>query len=216
MAQLQLAIALEPNAEAFYCNLGEVLRDQSKLDEAVVQFRRAVLLRPTYANAHNNLGAALLLTPTYANAPNNVGAAPLREQDALEQALAHHRTALEFEPGYARFHMDLGHTLRALGRLTEARHAYETAIKLAPQKPTFYLGLTTIKRFSSGDAELSELEKLATDAASLSTMDRVHLGFALGKVYEDIGDHERSFRHLFEANALERQQIVYRRSRYTE
>src|SRR6516225_146922 len=37
----------------------------------------------------------------------------------------------------------------------------------------------------------------------------MHLHFALGKVYADLGQHERSFFHLIKGNALKRKQIVY-------
>ena len=37
----------------------------------------------------------------------------------------------------------------------------------------------------------------------------MYLHFALGKAYGDLEDHERSFRHLIEGNALKRQQTPY-------
>ena len=37
----------------------------------------------------------------------------------------------------------------------------------------------------------------------------MYLHFALGKAYGDLEDHERSFRHLIEGNALKRQQTAY-------
>src|SRR5262249_20864916 len=37
----------------------------------------------------------------------------------------------------------------------------------------------------------------------------IDLGFALGKAYDDLGEHERSFNHLLASNALKRRRIVY-------
>src|SRR5262249_62330286 len=72
-----------------------------------------------------------------------------------------------------------------------------------------HLALAQLKRFTPGDTDLAALEKLACEPGSLSAEDRMQLGFALGKAYRDVGDYERSLRHLFEANAVKRQQIVY-------
>src|SRR5262249_39822612 len=66
-----------------------------------------------------------------------------------------------------------------------------------------------LKRFAPGDEDLAALEKLASEPASLSAEDRMELGFALGKAYLDLGNYERSLRQLLEANALQRQRIVY-------
>jgi hypothetical protein len=53
------------------------------------------------------------------------------------------------------------------------------------------------------------VEALARDMESLPEEDQIYLHFALGKVYADLGQHERSFSHLIEGNALKRKQIVY-------
>lgn len=39
--------------------------------------------------------------------------------------------------------------------------------------------------------------------------DRIHLGFALGKALEDIGEYANSFHYLFEANSLRNSQSKY-------
>jgi hypothetical protein len=73
----------------------------------------------------------------------------------------------------------------------------------------FVGSLTESKRFVDGDPHLTLIEALARDMGSLSEEDQMHLHFALGKVYADLGQHERSFSHLIEGNALKRKQIVY-------
>ena len=40
-------------------NLGNALRDQGKLEEAIASYRQALRLKPDYAEAYNNLGIAL-------------------------------------------------------------------------------------------------------------------------------------------------------------
>ena len=43
-------------------NLGNVFQDQGKFDEAIDVYKKSISLKPDYANAFNNLGAALQIT----------------------------------------------------------------------------------------------------------------------------------------------------------
>ncbi len=45
------ALAIRPDWAEAHCNLGNTLREQGKLDEAVPHFRRAVELKPDHAEA---------------------------------------------------------------------------------------------------------------------------------------------------------------------
>src|SRR2546423_1016024 len=83
-------------------NLGEVLRAQNKLDDAIAAYRAAIDLQPDYAAAHNNLGNALL-------AQGNAG-----------DAIAAFRRAAELQPDFATTFFNLGVALVAQCRNDEA------------------------------------------------------------------------------------------------
>ena len=124
------------------------MKDQGKLDEAVACYRRALELKPDYAEAHNNLGNALKdqgkldeavacyrraleLKPDYAEAHNNLGIA-LNDQGKLDEAVACYRRALELKPDYAEAHSNLGVALNDQGKLDEAVACYRRALELRP------------------------------------------------------------------------------------
>jgi tetratricopeptide (TPR) repeat protein len=44
---------------ALHFNLGNALKDEGKLDEAVAAYRQAIRIRPDYIRAYINLGNAL-------------------------------------------------------------------------------------------------------------------------------------------------------------
>ena len=67
---------LKPDFAEAHNNLGNTLKDQGKLDEAVACYRRALELKPDYAAAHNNLGVVL------------------KGQGKLDEAVACYRRAL--------------------------------------------------------------------------------------------------------------------------
>ena len=96
------ALALAPDLAEAHNNLGNVLKDQGKLDEAAAQFEQAVALKPDLAEAHNNLG--------------NI----LREQGKLDQALARFEQALALKPDLAEAHNNLGNALKQQGKFDEA------------------------------------------------------------------------------------------------
>jgi tetratricopeptide (TPR) repeat protein len=191
VAHHERAIAMQPGYAEAENNLAAALRSLHRYDEAVLHYRRAVAAKPDYAAAHSNLGAALQLLGRH------------------DEALAQFEQALILAPGFAEAHHGRGTVLRTLGRLDEARQELERAVTLAPRKAEFYRSLTEAKRFTEADPYCAMIEALAREMTSLSEEERTHLHFALGKVYDDLGQHERAFSHLIEGNTLKRQQIVY-------
>ena len=224
VAEYERAVTLKPDYADAHNSLGLAFQEQGKFSEAVAQFRQALALQPSLAEVHYNLGNALMkqwklaeavicyeralaLRPDFVEAYCNLGNT-LKEQGKLDAAVDRYRQALATNPRYADAYNNLGSALRDLGRLEEAHRAYEKAIELAPNRPLFYLSYATSKRFTPGDVHLATMEKLASDS-SLAETDRMYLHFALGKAYGDLRDHEESFRHLIEGNALKRQRTVY-------
>ncbi len=66
-----------------------IFKAQGKLDEAVSSFRRALALKPDFAEAHSNLGSAL------------------KDQGKLDEAVASFRQALIVKPDFAAAHSNL-------------------------------------------------------------------------------------------------------------
>jgi tetratricopeptide (TPR) repeat protein len=58
----------------------------------------------------------------------------LRRTGALEAAAERFQDAVRHRPDAADYWLDLGSTLRDLGRLHEATHAFERAVQLAPDQ----------------------------------------------------------------------------------
>jgi tetratricopeptide (TPR) repeat protein len=53
------AIAINPDYTEAHSNMGNVLQEFGKLDEAVASYNKALSIKPDYADAHSNLGTAL-------------------------------------------------------------------------------------------------------------------------------------------------------------
>ncbi|MEO6809872.1 MAG: DUF6165 family protein, partial [Isosphaeraceae bacterium] len=137
-----------PGFVAAYNNLGLVLREQGRADDAVEVLRQALQINESLPEVHNNLGAALAargrpveavasyrtalrLRPSYAEAWNNLGVA-LAERGEWTEAIACYRQALQLRPDDAETWNNLGNALRESGHVQDALASYQTAIQLRP------------------------------------------------------------------------------------
>ena len=133
----------------------------------------------------------------------------LRERGMFDAAIAHYEKAIALNPGDPEIHSNLGRLLGELGKSADARAAYEKAVALLPRCGALYLNLAHCDRVAPDDPYLVQMEQLAGDQEALAEQDRIDLDFALGKAYADVGQHERSFRHLLRGNARKRKTLVY-------
>ncbi|HEV7778959.1 MAG TPA: tetratricopeptide repeat-containing glycosyltransferase family protein [Luteibacter sp.] len=108
---------LSDNSAAHHRDLCEILRRQSRLDEALDHGLRALALAPDDAEAHYNLG--------------------LVHADRLEiaQAIAAERRAVALEPDHASAHFELAELLLVNGQFDEGWREYEWRFRLPDVPP---------------------------------------------------------------------------------
>lgn len=116
-AELQAAIAADPEWGEAYHQLGNILKSLGRYGEAENLLREAVRLEPGNAAALLNLGVVLV------------------ESDRPALAEEAFRRALEFEPNRPEARNILGHALLAQGRCSEAIEELERALRLKPGYP---------------------------------------------------------------------------------
>lgn len=100
-----------------WCMLGVVRKARGDRDGAAAAYREALLARPGFPEALNNLSNLLVL------------------QDKPEEAIGHLRELLRLRPDYAEAHNNLGVALRNLGKKEEAERCYREALRLKPAYP---------------------------------------------------------------------------------
>ena len=218
-------LAIKPDhARALYSRANALLM-LGRFEEAVQGYDMALALMPDYSEALNNRGnalkelnrmeealrcydKALALNPDYPEALNNRGVA-LRAFNRHSEALACYEKALALNPDSPEAYDNKSVALRELGRVEEAKDAIETAIELAAPTVHLYYNLSLVRRFVRDDVYIRAMEELDHELARLGKDDQIQLQFALGKAYADIGDNDRSFRHLLHGNTLRREITDY-------
>ena len=117
VALIARSVELEPDRADWHSNLGIVLQDGLRLEEATAAYEQAIALDPEHANAHSNLGVVL------------------RAQGRVDDAEAAYRTAIRIDPDHADAHHNLGVLLNGLGRRREAALCFSKVVTLRPRHP---------------------------------------------------------------------------------
>ena len=209
--------------------LGAANNAQGKLEEAIAAHNTALLIKPDFAEAHNNIGAAfqsqgkfeeasaaynkaLLIKPDYARAHYNLGIT-LQELGRLEEAVASYRKAIALIPDYAEAHYNLGNTLQELGRSKDAEASYRKAIAFKPDYAEAHsnLGITLRELGRSKDAEASYRKAIALkpDYADAHSNLGVTLQ-ELGKLEAALVQYKKSFELVRGKNPVDPQHQSFR------
>ena len=108
-------------------NLGAVLADEGRLEEAVKHYKAALAIEPNYAAANVNLGVWL------------------NRQNRLDEAIYYFQRALKAEPNSYDAHNGLGVALAKKGYYLQALEEFNTALRLNPESSSVKQNLKIIK-----------------------------------------------------------------------
>jgi tetratricopeptide (TPR) repeat protein len=176
-------------------NLGLLLLEEGKVEDAMVHFRAAVEARPASPKAHVNLGVGLAtlgrhaealreyetavrLDPRLPVAHYNLGL-ELSEHGRVEDAASHYETAIRLDPDYAPPHVNLGLVHANAGRFDEAIAHYRRAIALDPQLPAAYNNLAVALERTGAIAEAVDAYRTAVRLQPADPRARFNLGAVL-------------------------------------
>jgi tetratricopeptide (TPR) repeat protein len=145
-------IARNPGCWMAQHNLGLAYESRGDLQQAIVQYRKAVEIRPDLETSHFNLATvlarsgdiegarrsfeeALRVRPDYPEALNNLGNV-LILQGKVGEAIERYRRAVALDPGYASAHTNLAIVLGRAGDAPGAIGELRTALGLQPDDPS--------------------------------------------------------------------------------
>lgn len=126
-------------------------------------------------------------------------------------ALDHFVEAVQLEPRNTEFRYNLAATLNFLGRTDEANAALEALLAVAPGHARAHYLLASLRKQKPAQNHIDRLKQVSAEARE--PRDRLLLGYALAKEFEDIGEPAMALETLCAANAEHRRRLDYDFSR---
>ncbi|MGH8242184.1 MAG: tetratricopeptide repeat-containing sulfotransferase family protein [Steroidobacteraceae bacterium] len=199
--------------------LAEVAARLGREEDALKLLERCLELAPGFAPARYQLAVHLHRRNEAARAlaeaerllvddPRNPGyrnlaAVILSRVGEYERASSLYADLVKEYPANAKVWLGYGHVLKTEGRQDESIAAYRRAITHDPAFGEAWWSLANLKTFRFSETDFAAMRSRVADP-TVDEANRVHLHFALGKAYEDAGDHAASFDHYAKGNALHR------------
>lgn len=115
----------------------------------------------------------------------------------------------------ANIYLLLGHAYKTAGNIQASVKAYQDAYELSPFYGDAFWSLANTKTYLFSDKEIALMLE-GVSSQQVSTVDKVHLHFALGKAFEDTKAFADSFDHYKKGNALQRTQSSYSSDKHTK
>jgi tetratricopeptide (TPR) repeat protein len=206
-------------------NLAEALFQSGRFDEAIAECQKALKIKPDFAAAHIDLGAALVenqrggdgarrqngavdeaivhyrralqIKPGFAQAHSNLGTALLLKRQ-VDEAIAHYQKALEIDPNFAEARYSLGNAFLAEGKYSQSIAAYEAAVRI---RPDYFEAHRNLGRVLATIGKTNEALKEFDEALRING-NSAEVHFTMGSLLRQMGHREEAIAHLAEALQL--------------
>jgi superkiller protein 3 len=172
----QTTLRRNPGSWMARVNLGNLLLQKGKVDEAIAHYKNALQISPDSAQAHDNLGNALL------------------QEGKVDEAITHLQKALQIKPGFAQGHLVLGNALLQEGKVDEAIAHFQKALQINPDNADARINLGNVLFQKGNVAEAITHYKKALQIRPGDAQAHNNLGNALlqeGKVDEAIAHFQQ-------------------------
>ena len=222
---IRRAIAADSSDASYHNNLGVILRESGRLEDALQSYREAIELRPEYAEAHCNLGTvlreleeyedavvslerAIEIDPLYAGAYGMLGST-LQQLGRFAEALTAYDNAISLDSENQSAHFNRAMSLQEVGDLVAAQEGFRSVLRLQPQHAEAWRFLSGIKRFTSAEDKDVKAMSRHIQSPAIVESDSMHLHFGLGKALTDAGEIDLAYEHFAKANAIYRSTYEY-------
>ncbi len=204
--------------------LAEIALKMEILDDAEFILESALEFEPDYSDARADYISVLIKRQKFGKAhenscqlfngnPENIYFKALNAHTfsgigETETAAKMFEEIVNEQPDQEQTWLALGHTYKTLGEIDKSVNAYQQVYKIRADFGDAFWSLANTKSYKFLNQEIRHMEKyLAKD--DMSVADRVHMGFALAKCYEDRSEYEKAFKLYESSNELNKKELKY-------
>lgn len=119
-----------------------------------------------------------------------------------------YRELMNEYPSLHHLNLLLGHAEKTIGRLPSAIEAYQKLYKKIPDFGDAFWSLANTKTYRFTDAEVAHMQDYR-ERPQTSSIDKVHLNFALGKALEDRAEFDAAFQAYSLGNEQNKELLKY-------
>lgn len=186
------ALTVNPDSVAAYAGYTLAMLEFHRLDEGIVTARKLMDMVPDKPDAFSMLGSLLVA------------------KGETEEAEAAYKQALDIDPAYRPARMGMGHILMEKGDLAGAEDLFRACMADEKGDAFAVYSLVQVKKIKEGDPEIEILEREAERLKGPILDSRaISLNFALGKMYDDLGQYEKGFPYYIEGCRIKRKRFNY-------
>ncbi|BAF71296.1 tetratricopeptide repeat-containing sulfotransferase family protein [Sulfurovum sp. NBC37-1] len=161
------------------------------------QWNTWFLLKKKYGDArkeHQWLYESLLLYPKN-NALRWTYGRSCFEANNFDEALEHFEAVQKSEPENIAFNRSLGMAYKILGEFDKASFCFTKVLEKDPLNMEILQSLSSMHTYRYGDAFFKKICFAQANMADMAAEKRVLMHYALGKVYDDVGELATAFEH---------------------
>jgi protein O-GlcNAc transferase len=140
------ALEIDPKCAPAHCNVGSILFQEGKMNDAESYFKKACEINPVFAEAHNNLGSVM------------------KANYDLKQAVKCYQKAIQATPTFWMAHFNLGNVFKDLKHFTEAIKHYNKTLEINPNCDEAYCNLIhcfqNVGNWTNYNARMEKLSKI--------------------------------------------------------
>lgn len=219
------AIDLNPQYMDAYNNLAVLLVRADRRDEALrvlgsaldinprnvstlLQVARVQMEKGTYQPAEQACRLAVQLEPGNARTHATLGEV-LNDMERFDKALTAYEAALEIDPDLWDVRNLYGNCLKSVGRMDDARSEMHRALEINPKALGVYANLSDLEKYTPDNPLFLAMQRIIAEADDPVDQRYTALHFALGKAYDDVGEHEKAIDHYTTGAKLKRATLDY-------
>lgn len=214
-AEVKQALNIDPAMPEGHVTLGNIYKEQGRMDEAISEYKEAIKLDPKYSEGYSQLGIAQLAKEQYAdsvsafktavslNSGNSTAHYGLGrayyKQGLYDEALKELNTSLYQFRNSGPVHQTLGDVYTAQGNTVAGIKEYQESIRIKPENPDAYLRIADVRE-GRGDLEMS-IAELRSGLEMMPNNPDLHLRVADQSLkLEKLDDAIKEYKTVLDAN----------------